>query len=53
MEKPELEENYRDLCDIIEAIESGQAEYARDLAQQHVKRFNLYMKIREDSAASL
>ena len=47
MEKPELEENYRDLCDIIEAIESGQAEHARDLAQQHVKRFNQYMKKRE------
>jgi DNA-binding GntR family transcriptional regulator len=47
MEKPELEENYRDLCDIIEAIESSRVEQARELAQHHVKRFNQYMKKRE------
>ena len=44
MEKRELEENYRDLCAIIEAIESGQASQARELARQHVKRFSRYMK---------
>ena len=47
MEKPELEENYRDLCDIIEAIENSRVEQARELAQHHVKRFNQYMKNRE------
>ena len=48
MEKPELEENYQDLCDIIEAIENGQVEQARQLAQHHVKRFNQYMKRRQE-----
>jgi GntR family transcriptional repressor for pyruvate dehydrogenase complex len=47
MEQSELEENYRDLCDIIEAIESSRVEQARELAQHHVKRFNQYMKNRE------
>ena len=47
MEEPELEENYQDLCDIIEAIENGQAGQARELAQHHVKRFNQYMQKRE------
>ena len=44
MEKRELEENYQDLCAIIEAIESSQASQARELARQHVKRFSRYMK---------
>jgi DNA-binding FadR family transcriptional regulator len=52
MEKPELEENYQDLYDIIEAVEKGRAEQARDLAQHHVKRFNRYMQKREDASAS-
>ena len=52
MEKPELEENYQDLYDIIEAVEQGRAEQARDLAQHHVKRFNRYMQKREDASAS-
>ena len=47
MEEPELEENYQDLCDIIEAIENGQVGQARELAQHHVKRFNQYMQKRE------
>ncbi len=52
MEEPELEENYQDLCDIIEAIENGQAGQARELAQHHVKRFNQYMQKREGDSAS-
>lgn len=52
MEKPELEENYQDLCDIIEAIESGRVEQARELAQHHVKRFNRYMMIKKEADAS-
>jgi len=47
MEQPELQENHQDLCDIIQAIEKGQAERARKLAQNHVKRFNRYMTRRE------
>lgn len=52
MEEPELEENYRDLCEIVEAIENGQVDRARKLAQQHVKRFNQYMKKKKDASAS-
>jgi DNA-binding FadR family transcriptional regulator len=51
MEEPELAENYQDLCDIIDAIESGQVEPARDLARQHVKRFSRYMKNKEAEAS--
>ena len=47
MEKPELEENYNDLCDLVAAIETADAELARRLAKQHVQRFNQYMKKRE------
>jgi GntR family transcriptional regulator, transcriptional repressor for pyruvate dehydrogenase complex len=48
MEDQELQENYQDLCDIIQAIAEGQAERARELAQSHVLRFNRYMKEREE-----
>ena len=48
MEKPELEENYNDLCDLVRAIENGDVEMARKLAQGHVQRFNQYMKKREE-----
>ena len=47
MNKKELEQNYRDLCDIIQAVESGDGDQARKVAQSHVKRFNGYMKKRE------
>jgi len=52
MAQPELEENYRDLCDIVAAIENSRPDRARELAQQHVKRFNQYMKNREAASAS-
>ena len=52
MEKPELEENYNDLCDLFGAIETADAELARRLAKQHVQRFNQYMKKREDASTS-
>ena len=42
--KSVLEENYQDLCRIVEAIENGESDQARSLAQNHVRRFNLYMK---------
>jgi len=47
MEARELKENYRDLCDIVRAVENGKADQARKFAQNHVKRFNKYMKRRE------
>ena len=47
MEEPELQENYQDLCNIIDAVDNSQVERARELAQHHVKRFNQYMKKRE------
>jgi len=53
MEEAELEENYRDLSDIIAAVEKGRVEQARELARQHVKQFNRYMKNKEvDASAS-
>lgn len=42
--KPVLEENYQDLCRIVEAIENGKPDQARSLARHHVRRFNRYMK---------
>ena len=46
MDEPELEENYNDLCDLVDAIENGEKELARKLAKHHVQRFNQYMKKR-------
>ncbi|MBL0715161.1 MAG: FadR family transcriptional regulator [Desulfosarcina sp.] len=39
-----LEENYQDLCSIVDAVESGASEEARRLARQHIRRFNRHMK---------
>ncbi len=47
MEERELRENYQDLCDLVEMVEKGQADKARELARDHVQRFNQYMKRRE------
>ncbi|MEJ2098866.1 MAG: FadR/GntR family transcriptional regulator [Desulfobacterales bacterium] len=47
MEEPELEENYQDLCDLVNRVEKGQADKARELARDHVRRFNRYMQKRE------
>ncbi|UCE56613.1 MAG: FadR family transcriptional regulator [Desulfobacterales bacterium] len=47
MENRELQENYQDLCDLIQAVENGNVDLARKIAQRHVKRFNQYMKKRE------
>ncbi|MGD9056560.1 MAG: FadR/GntR family transcriptional regulator [Desulfobacterales bacterium] len=52
MDLRELQENYRDLCDIVNAVEKGQAERARRLARNHVRRFNQYMKSRKKEAES-
>lgn len=42
--KEVLEENYEDLGKIVEAVEMRETERVRSLAQNHVRRFNLYMK---------
>jgi DNA-binding FadR family transcriptional regulator len=47
MKRRDLEENYRDLCALAQAIERGDAENARALAQSHVRRFSGYMLARE------
>ncbi len=47
MKEPEMAENYRDLEDIVHAIESGDAELSRRLVRSHVRRFNDYMKVQE------
>lgn len=52
MEERELKENYQDLCDLVEAVEKGQADQARRLARSHVRRFNQYMEKRKIEEAS-
>jgi len=49
MEERELEENYQDLCNIVRTVEDGNAGEARKFAQEHVQRFNRYMKKREQN----
>jgi len=50
MKKREMLENYRDLESIVRAVETGDAEKARELAQAHVERFNTYMKRQAEKA---
>ena len=52
MDERELEENYRDLCGLVEAIAAGSAADARRLARAHVRRFNAYMQRRERHEAA-
>ena len=47
MDEHELQENYQDLCDLVQAVAKGQVDNARQLARDHVHRFNRYMQIRE------
>lgn len=42
--KQELDENYQDLKQIVEAVAAGRAEEAAELARDHVRRFNRYME---------
>jgi GntR family transcriptional regulator, transcriptional repressor for pyruvate dehydrogenase complex len=46
MEDRELLENFRDLCEVVDAIDRGAADDARRLAREHVRRFNGYMQLR-------
>ncbi len=43
-----MAENYKDLCDIVESVELGKSDDARNLAKGHVRRFNRYMKKMQD-----
>ena len=45
-----LWENYQDLCEIVEAVEKGQAAKAHLLAQNHVYRFNRIMEENEQKS---
>ena len=49
MEERQMQENYQDLCDLVQAVENGQSDRARRLARSHVRRFYQYMKKREQS----
>ena len=42
--KDELNENYQDLSQLVEAVAAGRVEKATDLAREHVRRFNRYME---------
>jgi DNA-binding FadR family transcriptional regulator len=44
MGKQELDDNLQDLRTIVEAVEKGQAEAARTLAREHVRRFKVYLQ---------
>ena len=46
MDDRELLENFRDLCELVDAIDRGAADDARRLAREHVRRFNGYMQRR-------
>jgi GntR family transcriptional repressor for pyruvate dehydrogenase complex len=52
--KPEImEENYRDLCDIVKAIGDGQKDEAHYVVQDHVRRFNRIMEEGEEAVKDL
>ena len=46
MERRELQENYQDLCDLVQAVENANSDRARRIAQNHVRRFSQYMQAR-------
>jgi DNA-binding FadR family transcriptional regulator len=44
-----MKNNYRDMCNIVDAVEKGNAKKAQSLARDHVKLFNKYMEEKEKS----
>lgn len=48
MEEPELNENYHDLQDLLDAVENGRPEESEKIAARHVRRFNEYMLARKN-----
>jgi len=51
-DEPTMQENYLDLCEIVEAIEKRQPTVVRSLVQSHVRRFNRYMLAQHSSDGS-
>ena len=46
MDRRELQENYQDLCDLVQAVANANSDQARTIAQNHVRRFSQYMQER-------
>ncbi len=46
-EEDVMKENYRNLCDIVQAVENGEKTKAGSLAQEHVRRFHRHMENKE------
>ena len=42
-----VNESYQDICEIVKAVEEGNAAKSRFLAQEHVRRFNRFMELAE------
>jgi hypothetical protein len=40
----EMNENYEDMCKLVDAIAKGKVEISTQLARNHVHRFNHYMR---------
>jgi len=47
----QISENYTDLCGLIEAVADGHVERAREIARDHVRRFNRYMETKRRTGA--
>jgi hypothetical protein len=43
-QKSVIEENYKDLCELVAAICRGDSKVAGRLASLHVRKFNAYLK---------
>ena len=52
-ETKRLEENYRDLCHLVAAIENHDSSAAGTLVQDHINRFNRYMEKNSDRQDTL
>lgn len=42
-----VNESYQDICEIVKAVEEGNAAKSRFLAQEHVRTFNRFMELAE------
>ncbi len=50
MKKRELMENYKDLCDIVRAVEKRDKAKSKSIAQSHIRRFGHYMEEQKQQA---
>jgi DNA-binding FadR family transcriptional regulator len=53
MERRELQQNFQDLRDLVQAVENANSDQARKIAQNHVRRFNRYMQERAQAEDNL